>query len=253
MPALALLAVGCGSLPPGPAVTASAGETAADGGVETTGTTVADEASVENDPNGTAVATIVDSTTSALDPSAADPQAVAVAAVAVADEMALLEFLPIDAGDLAVETCPGIPSPDVLIESAGLARSRFARDEVVGPFIDYSARSFTSAADASEWVETLKAHYVECEGAATVIEGRELPSTRSVDVPAGTVANVDQIEGFQNEVFFTEARQKLFVVIQSVVTRRGPYVTVVSFTGGGPSTPDAVAGLASYATTKLPT
>ncbi len=101
-------------------------------------------------------------------------------------------------------------------------------------------------------IDLEKFRYIECAQSATLIEGRELPSTRTVDVEVGQVADVDQIEGLQNEVFFTEARQELFVVIQSVVTRRGPYVTVVTFTGGGPSTAEAMAGLASYGTTRLP-
>lgn len=249
---LSLVAVGCGELPAGPIVTGGSGEAAADVPTDTTGTTVAGEATTEGTTGDTTVATIIEGTTTTLDPLAVDPQLAADAAVAVDEDMTRLQFTRIEADGLGAETCPNVPSPDVAVPSVGLARSRFARDPIVGPFIAYSARSFASAEQAAEWVETLKLRYIECAQSVTLIEGQELPSTRSVDVEVGQVADVDQIEALRNEVFFTEVRQELFVVIQSVVTRRGPYVTVVTFTGGGPSTAEAMAGLASYGTTRLP-
>ncbi|MCP5028400.1 MAG: hypothetical protein GY929_19155 [Actinomycetia bacterium] len=247
---LSLVALSCGRLPTGPIVASGPGEEAAD---VPAGTTLLGDTAPEGTTGDTTVATVIEGTTPTLDPSAVDPQLAVDAAVAVDEDMSRLQFTRIEADGPGSETCPGVPSPDEPVPPAGLARSRYARDPVVGPFIDYSARSFASSSEAADWVDTLKFRYIECAQSATLIEGRELPSTRTVDVPVGPVADVDQNQGLQNEVFFTEARQELFVVIQSVVTRRGPYVTVVSFTGGGASTPDAMAGLASYATTKLPT
>ena len=252
--ALSALAAGCGQLPAGPIVVSGAGESAADGGAAAPSTTtIPGETEGPVGTDDTTVATvIIDESTTTADPTGLDPQTVADDAVAVALEMEQLEFVPIDAGALAAETCPGVPVPDVAVPAVGLARTRFARDVTVGPFIDYSARSFTTEAEASEWIETLRFRYIECAQSATVIEGRELPSTRTVDAPVAEVADTDQILGLQNEVYFTDSRQELFVVIQTVVIRKGPYVAIVTFTGGGPSTPDAMAGLASYATTKLP-